>query len=144
MSAVPPSLGVERVGGMAHWHCRTSHRVGCRSTHLCPVGRWTASAPYNLGDYTGALSDYDHAIAIDPKDATAYYDRGIDRSYSGDDRGSIADYNTAIHLNPTDPDPYYERGIARPPRRLKLGTAASHRPRRLRLAAAAPHPASHP
>ena len=33
-------------------------------------------AKYELGDYEGAIEDYDRAIALDPKDAYAHNNRG--------------------------------------------------------------------
>ena len=34
-------------------------------------------------DYDGAIADYDQAIRLDPKHATAYYNRGIARKAKG-------------------------------------------------------------
>ena len=41
------------------------------------------------------------AIKIDPKYATAYYNRGNSRLDTGDKDGAIADYREAAKLNPS-------------------------------------------
>jgi len=69
---------------------------------------------YKLGDYQGALADYNKAIQIDPKDAAAYYNRGnvnlvlkdAAAYYNrgnvnlvlGDQQGACADYKKAASL----------------------------------------------
>jgi serine/threonine protein kinase len=57
-----------------------------------------------------ALNDYTEAIQIDPTDALAYNNRGINRSSLGDDIGAIADYDKAIKLKPNNALAYSNRG----------------------------------
>ena len=65
------------------------------------------------GDLAGAISDFDQAIAVDPKYATAYNDRGNVRKALGDLAGAISDYDQAIVVDPKKVEAYYNRGFAR-------------------------------
>ncbi len=67
----------------------------------------------NLGDYQGAIADFNKAIAINPQLAAAYNNRGVAKGGSGDYQGAIADYNKAIAINPQYADAYNNRGIAK-------------------------------
>jgi tetratricopeptide (TPR) repeat protein len=60
-------------------------------------------------DHTGAILDYNKAIAIDPNYALAYYNRGFSKSVLEDERGAILDYTKAIEINPNYIDAYYNR-----------------------------------
>ncbi len=51
-------------------------------------------------DSTVAIADFDRAIAINPRFAEAYGNRGIVRRACGDDAGALADVRRAIELNP--------------------------------------------
>jgi tetratricopeptide (TPR) repeat protein len=66
------------------------------------------SRPYGQ---QGSIADYNQSIAINPKNADAYYNRGVDKSALGDKQGAIADYNQAIAINPQDADAYNNRGL---------------------------------
>ena len=68
---------------------------------------------YLVGNYQGAIADYDKGIGINPQYADAYYSRGIAKSNLGDYQGAIADYTKAIEINPQDADVYSNRGITR-------------------------------
>ena len=72
---------------------------------------------YNLGDYKGAIADYDSAIRLKPDLAAVYYNRGIAKYKLGQHFAAIADYDTAIRLKPDYANTYYNRGIAK----YKLG-----------------------
>jgi tetratricopeptide (TPR) repeat protein len=39
---------------------------------------------YEAGDFDGAIADYDRAIALNPHDSRAYYDRGLAKQAKGD------------------------------------------------------------
>jgi Flp pilus assembly protein TadD len=60
----------------------------------------------------GAIEDATRAIAIEPKDASAFNVRGA--AYAATDKfnEAIADLNKAIELNPSLPNPYKHRGVA--------------------------------
>jgi tetratricopeptide (TPR) repeat protein len=65
-----------------------------------------------LQEFRQSLSDYNQAIALDPKVATAYYNRGLLKEDKLNDiQGALADYNQAISLNPQDDRAYANRGI---------------------------------
>ena len=57
---------------------------------------------YDLGDYKGAIADYDSAIRIKPDDANAYNNRGNAKDELGQYFAAIADYDTAIRLKMPD------------------------------------------
>ena len=49
---------------------------------------------------TGAIEDLTQAIALDPKDALAYYNRGITYRAKGEIDRAIADFDQAVKLDP--------------------------------------------
>ncbi|WP_310424319.1 tetratricopeptide repeat protein [Chamaesiphon sp. VAR_48_metabat_135_sub] len=70
----------------------------------------SAVQKYNKGDNRGALADYNQAIALNPKDAEAYNNRGVLKYQKLNDvQGALADYNQAIALNPKDAESYINR-----------------------------------
>jgi tetratricopeptide (TPR) repeat protein len=70
-----------------------------------------AYAKERLNDPQGALADYDRVIAIDPKHALAYNNRGtLKADKLKDPQGALADLSMAISLNPKDPEAYINRG----------------------------------
>ena len=64
------------------------------------------------GEYDKAIAHYSEALRLNPKDADAYYNRGIAWERRGEYDKAIADYSEAIRLNPNYADAYYNRGIA--------------------------------
>jgi tetratricopeptide (TPR) repeat protein/S1-C subfamily serine protease len=67
-------------------------------------------AKFELGDEKGAVSDYDLAIAIEPKFALIYSNRGNAKSNLGDKKGAISDFDRAISIDPKDDAAYSNRG----------------------------------
>lgn len=65
-----------------------------------------------IGDYSGAMADYDAAIALAPDRATSYNNRGLAKYYLDNLPGAIADYSQAIELNPDEPVTYFNRAVA--------------------------------
>lgn len=51
-----------------------------------------------LGDYQGAIQDYNEAIEINPKYAEAYYNRGVAKYNFGDNNGACLDWSKAGEL----------------------------------------------
>ena len=80
----------------------------------------------DLGDLEGSIADYDEAIRLDPKGASAFNNRGISRSDLGDLEGSIADYDEAIRLDPKDASAFNNRGISRSDLRDFKGAIADY------------------
>ena len=68
---------------------------------------------YHLGDYKGAIADYDIAIRLNPDYAETYYNRGVAKGKLGQYFAAIADYDTAIRLNPDYALAYLNRGVAK-------------------------------
>jgi len=59
-----------------------------------------------------AIAEFSKAIKINPRDANAYYNRGITYYYKGQYDQAISDFNKALEINPKDAELYYNRGIA--------------------------------
>ena len=57
-----------------------------------------------------ALVDYNKAIELNPKDTTAYLNRGRAYSSSKDFSRAVADYEKVIELNPKESMAYFNRG----------------------------------
>ena len=64
------------------------------------------------GQYDRAVSDYDEAIRLNPKDAEAFCSRGVAYYRKGDYDRAIADCNKAVTLNPKDAGSFAIRGLA--------------------------------
>jgi tetratricopeptide (TPR) repeat protein len=62
-----------------------------------------------LGDYEGAIADYDRAIDLDPELSIAYLDRGVSYGNLEDYERAIADYSQALQIEPADPLSYLNR-----------------------------------
>jgi len=59
-----------------------------------------------------AISDFNKALEIDPRDADAYINRGIAYQREGKYEQAISDFNEAIEIDPKDADAYILRGHA--------------------------------
>ena len=68
---------------------------------------------YSLGDYQGAIADYDKAIELNPNNADTYFYLGYAKSNLGEYQAAITDYDKAIELNPNDAFTYHCRGQAK-------------------------------
>ncbi len=65
-----------------------------------------------LQEVQKSLSDYDRAIALDPKVALVYNNRGnLKSTQLNNIQGALADYDRAITLNPKDAQAYNNRGL---------------------------------
>ncbi len=71
------------------------------------------SAMQTRGDLRGALTNYNQAIALDPRFAEAYVARGMIRQMTGEQEAALADYDRAIELKPQMQGLYYYRASAR-------------------------------
>ena len=72
-----------------------------------------ANVKASLGDYKGALIDYDSTIVYNPKFAFVYYSRGVAYERLGKMELALKDFNKAIELNPQDAASYFYRGIVK-------------------------------
>jgi regulator of sirC expression with transglutaminase-like and TPR domain len=87
-----------------------SHRQG-RLRFLTPTpGAATPTSPSAIT--TGAISDFDQAIRLSPKDADAYTNRGAAHIATGDYNRAISDLDQAIRLDPKYAVAYATRGEA--------------------------------
>jgi tetratricopeptide (TPR) repeat protein len=66
-----------------------------------------------LGDYQGAMNDYDQSIRLNPLDAQAFNNRGNVRMLFGDYTLAIQDYDQSIRLRENYGIAYFNRGIAK-------------------------------
>jgi serine/threonine-protein kinase len=55
---------------------------------------------FGVKNYSGAISDFDKAIEINPKFAKAYYHRGVVKIYCHDYSGAKSDFGKAIEIDP--------------------------------------------
>lgn len=63
--------------------------------------------------YKAAITAYNEALQLNPKDLTVYYKRGLARSHVEDYEGAITDYAQVININPYDGKAYQKMGLAR-------------------------------
>ena len=66
-----------------------------------------------LGDYKGAIADFDNAIRLKPDHANTYNNRGIAKDNLGQHSAAIADFDSAIRLKPDHANAYLYRGVAK-------------------------------
>jgi hypothetical protein len=71
------------------------------------------SAHYDKKEFERAITDYDRAIAIDSRNASAYVNRGATHERKGNLDSALADYNRAIDLDPRHVNAYNGRGNIR-------------------------------
>jgi Flp pilus assembly protein TadD len=78
---------------------------------------WSAVAKTDLD---GALADCDKAIQINPKDGTAYYEKGVFLYQQGQYQDAESNLDSALKLEPQNADACFMRGRAK----SKLGDQA--------------------
>ena len=76
------------------------------------------------GDYDKAIAEYTEAIRLDPKDAVAYYNRGLAYGNKDETDKEIADCTEAIRLDPKFALAYNNRGWAYAKKREKAKAEA--------------------
>ncbi len=64
-------------------------------------------------DYSGAISDYNRAIGINPNYEMLFYNRGTAKVYLDQNRDAIEDFNKAIKMNPEYKAAYINRALAK-------------------------------
>jgi tetratricopeptide (TPR) repeat protein len=78
------------------------------NAHLC-----RGMARQRLGDWQGALADFDQALQGDPQSGLAYFHRGQVRAALGDGLGAIQDYHQALALGVAVAEADIRRDLAR-------------------------------
>lgn len=68
-------------------------------------------AIYRQEQYAKAISCFDSAIKINPREPDYYVHRGLARQDKGDVKGAESDYRKALELNPDHALAYYNLGI---------------------------------
>ncbi len=70
-------------------------------------------AKFKLKDYSGAIIDFNKAIALNSDNVDAYYSRGTSKYMLRDFEGAILDYTKAIAITPAKGNIYFVRGLAK-------------------------------
>ncbi len=64
-------------------------------------------------DRQRTIENHTQTIQLNPKNAHAYFVRGLARNDLGDKQGAIDDYSQVIRLDPKSTDAYFYRGVAK-------------------------------
>lgn len=72
----------------------------------------SGTAHFKKGEYALAITDYNKAIAQNPKDSVAYYNRGATLLAQEEYDGAISDFDQAIGINPQYAVAFGGRGVA--------------------------------
>lgn len=67
---------------------------------------------YEGGDCAGAIEAYNQALQQEPKNAEAYYLRGVCKSLQEDNKEAVLDFDQAIKLNPEYAEAYFEKAFS--------------------------------
>jgi len=70
-------------------------------------------AAFEKGDWDEAIAAFSQVLNIDPKQAIAFYDRGMAKSNKGELNGAVSDFSQAISLDPKMSEAYLSRGEAK-------------------------------
>ncbi len=65
-----------------------------------------------LGNYNGAIQDFNNAISLKSNDGDLYYGRGFAKLALQNYSEAVQDFNKAIELNPSDYEAYHQRGYS--------------------------------
>lgn len=78
------------------------------------VNQYRFGGIFNLmkENYDAAMDDFDHALEIDPENASMYVNRGSVYDRKGDIEKAISEYGRAIELDPDESDCYYLRAMS--------------------------------
>jgi tetratricopeptide (TPR) repeat protein len=107
----------ERLKARAAAEAEAQRRAEDAEQHRLAERRKQAEALVNqsgreLSDYDRAIATANEAIRLDPKNATAFNNRGMAYYNKGDYDRAIADFNEAIRLNPNFFTAFSNRGCA--------------------------------
>jgi len=70
-------------------------------------------ARQSKGDLDGAISDYNRALALDPRNVETFYRRGLALQAKGNWNGAMADYTTVLGLDLRNADAFSNRGFVK-------------------------------
>jgi protein O-mannosyl-transferase len=84
-----------------------------RNSGMSSLYKNRGNAKNTLGDYQGAINDFNKAIKINPKDSKFYYLRADVKASLKDMLGAVKDLNKAIEINPKYAEAIYSRGSAK-------------------------------
>lgn len=70
-------------------------------------------AKFKLGDYGGAITDFNEAMILNPNDANIYFNRGLILYQLEDRLGAVSDLDHALLLNPRHALAYFHRAGVR-------------------------------
>jgi tetratricopeptide (TPR) repeat protein len=68
---------------------------------------------FQKGDLDSALAAYNHALDLNPRSASALYNRGLTKAAQDDSDGAVSDFSQALQIDPKMATAYYARGLAR-------------------------------
>jgi TonB family protein len=71
-----------------------------------------ANANFVMGEYDTAITDYNKAIELNPKEAAVYFSRGLAHFNKQSFTPAIADFDKVIELDPKEAMAYFKRGNA--------------------------------
>lgn len=71
-----------------------------------------ANANFVLGEYDAAITDYNKAIELNPKEPTIYFSRALAHFNNKNFASAIADFDKVIELDPAEASAYFKRGSA--------------------------------
>lgn len=105
--------GVLRIGQLQWAAAEEDLRIAVRAY----PGDWSSwdnlgYARYKLGDYRGAIPDFNKGLAFFPNDANDHFNRGDSLYHTGRATQAVADFSSAIHLSPRWGAAYQMRGLS--------------------------------
>ncbi len=71
-----------------------------------------ANANFVMGEYDTAITDYNRAIELNPKESAVYFSRGLAYFNKQSYTPAIADFDRVIELDPKEAMAYFKRGNA--------------------------------
>ena len=71
-----------------------------------------ANSNFVMGEYDAAITDYNKAIELNPKEASIYFSRGLAHFNKQSYSSAIADFDKVIELDPDEAMAFFKRGNA--------------------------------
>ncbi|QIK95924.1 tetratricopeptide repeat protein [Sphingomonas sp. HDW15A] len=101
------------LGSMMSWGAYQLNKDASQQVleERCFEGKLYSLSPNAKAACEEVLSVYDDAVAVDPRDSYARYNRALAYARLGDFPRAIEDYSAAIKLRPNDGEAFSNRGI---------------------------------